>query len=98
METLDVDPRTLHVPHTRPQGADPGKLARQLHRYGMSIQGMPLLELVRGRNGALRINDGVTRATRVAMLLPGQTIRGVIIQTCPNLDVARWPTIGDLLP
>lgn len=59
---------------------------------------MPPLELVRGKNGALRINDGVTRATRVAKLLPGKTVTGEIIEDCPKLDVAKFPTVGEKLP
>jgi hypothetical protein len=86
------------VPPTRPQGADLGKLARQIHQHGDSIDGMPLLELVRGKEGKLRINDGVTRATRVAKLLPGQTVKGIVIDNFPDLDVTRFPTIGELLP
>jgi hypothetical protein len=65
---------------------------------GKSIDGMPTLEVVRGKDGKLRINDGVTRATRVAKLLPGQTVPVEVIQTLPNLDVARYPTIKDVLP
>ncbi len=59
---------------------------------------MPPLEVVRGKDGNLRINDGVTRATRVAKLLPGQTITAEVIQTLPNLDVTTLPTIKDVLP
>lgn len=95
---IDVDPRTLHVPPTRPQGADPGKLTRQLSRFGKSIVGMPPLELIRGKDGALRVNDGVTRATRVAKLLPGQLVRAEIMEELPNLAVSKLPTIGDLVP
>jgi hypothetical protein len=59
---------------------------------------MPPLEWVRGKNGHLRINDGVTRATRVSKLLAGQTVPAVIIHDLPNLDVARSPKIKDVLP
>lgn len=97
-EFLDVDPRSLHVPPSRSQGADPGKLARQIAKFGKSIAGMLPLEVIRGRNGALRIHDGVTRATRVAKLIPGQTVRVEVTHTYPNLDVAKFPTIGDVLP
>lgn len=44
------------------------------------------------------MNDGVTRATRVAKLLPGQTVPAVIIHDLPNLDVTRYPTIKQVLP
>lgn len=92
-----VDPAELHVPPGRPQGADPEKLARQIAQHGTSISGIPPLQLVRGKDGHLRINDGVTRATRVAKLLPGQLVPAEIIQTLPNLDVTRLPQIKDVL-
>jgi hypothetical protein len=97
-EFIQVDPATLHVPPSLRQGADPAKLARQISNYGKSVDGMPLLEVIRGKDGNLRINDGVTRATRVAKLLPGQTVPAEVIQTLPNLDVAKFPTIKDVLP
>jgi len=59
---------------------------------------MPPLQLIRGKDGQLRINDGVTRATRAAKLLPGQTIPAEVIQELPGLDVSRMPTIKDVLP
>ncbi len=97
-EIIEVDPGELHVPPSRPQGADPGKLARQIARYGDSLDGMPLLEVVRGKDGRLRINDGVTRATRAAKLRPGERIRAVVIQDLPRLDVSRMPQVKDCLP
>jgi hypothetical protein len=68
---IQVDPAELHVPPSRSQGADPGKLARQIAKFGLTTTGMPPLELVRGKDGRFRFNDGVTRATRVAKRLPG---------------------------
>jgi hypothetical protein len=59
---------------------------------------MPPLELVRGKDGHFRINDGVTRATRVAKLLPGQTVPAVVIHDLPKLDVTRFPKIKEVLP
>jgi hypothetical protein len=38
----DVDPRTLRVPSSRPTGADPAKLQRQIARFGASSAGMPV--------------------------------------------------------
>jgi hypothetical protein len=94
---LDVDPRTLHLPTTRVTGADPGKLQRQIARFGMATQGMPTLEVYRGTDGGLVIYDGVTRATRVAKLLPGQTVRVELIDDLPT-PVGHLPTVGDKLP
>ena len=50
------------APAARPaQGADPGKLARQIAKRGKSLDGMPPVQVIRGKDGHLRINDGVTR-------------------------------------
>jgi hypothetical protein len=66
-------------------------LARQIAKHGKSLDGMPPIQLVQGKGGALQINDGVTRATRSAKLRPGAVISGEIIQILPNLDVGRTP-------
>lgn len=97
-EFIDVDPGELHLPPSRAQGADPLKLARQISRHGKSLDGMPPLELVRGRDGHLCINDGVTRATSAAKLRPGALVPAEVIQTLPRLDVTRTPMVKDRLP
>jgi hypothetical protein len=51
-----------------------------------------------GKNGELQLIDGVTRCARVGMLLPGQPITVEVIETRPNLDLSRFPTVGDKLP
>ena len=98
LEFIDVDPRELHLPPGRLQGADPHKLTRQIAKYGNSLDGMPPLQVVRGKNGHLRINDGVTRATRAAKLRPGELIPAEVIQNLPRLNVARTPKIKERLP
>ena len=95
---IDVDPAELHLPPSRWQGVDPGKLTRQIAKYGDKLVGMPALQLIRGKDGALRINDGVTRATRAAKLRPGELIPAEIIQDLPRLDVTRTRKIKDTLP
>jgi hypothetical protein len=97
-EFIDVDPGELHLPPSRSQGADPGKLSRQIARHGNSLDGMPRLQVIRGKDGKLRINDGVTRATRAAKLCPGQLVPVEVIQDFPKLDVARIPKVKDALP
>ena len=97
-EFIDVDPGELHLPPTRPQGADPVKLARQIAKHADSLDGMPPLQVIRGKDGHLRINDGVTRATRAAKLRPGERIRAEVIQDLPRLDVTRMPKVKDVLP
>jgi hypothetical protein len=94
---VDVDPRTLRLPWSWRDGADPIKLTRQISRHGVSIQGMPPLLVYRATDGELVLSDGVTRATRVAKWLPGTPIR---VEVIGNLSVpgATMPTVGDRLP
>ncbi len=58
---------------------------------------MPPLLVSRGTDGALVINDGVTRATRVARLLPGVLVRVEVIDDLP-IPVKSHPSVGDRLP
>ena len=97
LEYLDVDPRTLHLPPSRASGADPFKLARQIARHGSSIQGMSPLWVYRGADGALMIYDGVTRATRIAQLLPGTLVTVEVVGELPPA-CGHLPTIGDYIP
>jgi hypothetical protein len=73
------------------------KLQQQIARYGTSTQGMPLVEVYRGTDGKLMIFNGVTRATRVAKLLPGQVIQVEVIDDIKT-PVGHFPTVGDTLP
>jgi hypothetical protein len=95
-EYLSVDPALLHLPGARRDGTDPLKLQRQLSRYGNSMVGMPPLEVKRGSDGKLVIYDGVTRATRVAKYLPGETI---LVEVTGELNgpVGGLPTVGEKL-
>ncbi len=97
-ELIEVDPGELFLPPTRAQGADPFKLARQIAKHGDSLDEMPPLQVVRGQDGHLRINDGVTRATRAAQLRPGVLVPAEIIQDLPQVDVTRTPKVKDTLP
>lgn len=94
---LDVDPRRLRLPNSRRSGADPLKLHRQIAAFGKSVQGMPPLEVSQGSDGELVLNNGVTRTTRVAMLLRGTLVRVEVIDDLP-VPVASYPSIGDLVP
>ncbi len=95
-EFLQVDPASLHLPGSRRDGADPGKLRRQLARHGKSIAGMPPPEVKRGTDGGLVIFDGVTRATRVAKYLPGTLITVEVTGTL-RAAVGGLPTVGEKL-
>jgi hypothetical protein len=95
-EFLQVDPATLHLPGGRRDGVDPMKLHRQLAQHGRSVAGMPPLEVSRGIDGELVINDGVTRATRVAKYLPGTLVPVEVAGALP-VAVAGLPTVKERL-
>jgi hypothetical protein len=92
----DVDPAELRLPSSRSSGADPGKLQRQIATYGASTAGMPPLFAYEGSDGALELYDGVTRATRVAKLLPGTTVQVEIIGQLKQ-PKAQNRRVGDAL-
>ena len=92
----DVDPRELRMPPSRRQGADPGKLQRQISLFGRSAEGMPPLWVYEGIDGALVVYNGVTRATRIAKFSPGTLIRAEVIGKLPRAFAAN-PKIGDSL-
>ena len=94
---IEVDPRTLHLPWSRRDGADPAKLARQIGLYGASTQGMPPPLVYRGTDGEFVINDGVTRATRVAKLSPDALIQVEVVGSL-RVSAATMPTVGEKLP
>jgi hypothetical protein len=92
----DVDPAELRLPSSRASGADPVKLHRQIAKHGTSTAGMPPLVAYEGSDGVLELFDGVTRATRVAKLLPGTTIQVEIIGKLKR-PKAKSRRIGDAL-
>jgi hypothetical protein len=96
-EIVDIDPRSLHLPSSRLSGADPVKLHSQMARFGSSMAGMPPALPYRGPDGAIKLYDGVTRATRVARLLPSQTIRIEAMRTIAK-PFGHLPLLGDTLP
>src|SRR3954468_4830065 len=96
-EFIDVDPRSLRLPPSSLSGTDPFKLQRQIARYGRSTIGMPRLVAYRSIDGELIVYDGVTRATRVAKLLPGHTVPVEVIGRLSSPG-AMFPTVGEKLP
>ena len=96
-EFRDVDPAELRVLPSRGQGADPAKLARQISLFGKSTMGMPSPWVYEGLDGVLILFNGVTRATRIAKLDPGQLIRVEVIGKLARA-FGKEPKIGDLLP
>jgi len=92
----DVDPAELRLPRSRSSGADPVKLHRQIAKHGRSVAGMPPLIAYEGSDGVLEIWDGVTRATRVAKLLPGTTVQVEVIGKRKR-PLANSRRVGDAL-
>jgi hypothetical protein len=92
-----VDPRELRAPTSRPQGADPAKLHRQIAMFGRSADEMPPPWVYEATDGVLVVYNGVTRATRIAKLSPGTLIHVEVVGKLPKA-FANLPTIGDLLP
>lgn len=58
---------------------------------------MPPLWVYRGSDGELVIYNGVTRATRIARLAPGTTIRVEVVGEIKR-PVGSYPKVGDLSP
>ncbi len=52
-----VDPAELRVPPSRPYGADPGKLQRQIAAFGISSAGMPTPCFFEGTDGVLMLYE-----------------------------------------
>jgi hypothetical protein len=74
-----VDPSELRLPPSRRAGADPWKLHQQMRQFGSSKAGMPPIFVHEDPDGVLEITDGVTRATRIAKLTPGETVPVIVI-------------------
>ena len=96
LRLVDVDPRFLKPNPSRPF-ADPAKLARQIAKYGSSKAGMPPIVAYESEDGRLVVYNGVTRATRMAMLAPGVTVPVEVIGRI-LVKFADKPSIGDTLP
>ena len=59
--------------------------------------GMPPPWVYEGSDGMLMLYNGVTRATRIAKLVPGSLIRVEVIGKLPQ-NYGADPKLGDLLP
>ena len=96
-DVFQIDPRGLRLPPSRSDGADPEKLQRQIARHGDSIGEMPEIWVYRCTDDELVIYNGVTRATRAAKLMPGQTVP---VRVIGRLSVrgASQPTVEERLP
>ena len=75
----EVNPNDLRLPPSRLSGVDPWKLHQQIRRFGSSRDEMPPILVYEDPDGVLEISDGVTRATRIAKLAPGEMVPVVVI-------------------
>ncbi len=86
---LDIDPRLLHLTSSPRSGADRVKLHDQMVRYASSVGGMSPVLAYQGLDEAIVIYDGVTRATRVARVIPGSDHPG---RGDAEPQQADWPS------
>lgn len=94
--TREVDPAELRLPPSRASGADPWKLHKQIQKHGSSKDGIPPIFVYEDPDGNLEIIDGVTRATRMAKLAPGETVPVVVIGRYRR-SRANSPSVRDRL-
>jgi hypothetical protein len=92
----EVDPNDLRLPPSRAGGADPWKLHTQIRKFGSSKDRMPPILVYEDPDGVLEISDGVTRATRIAKLAPGESVPVVVIGRYRRSRAAS-PSVRDRL-
>src|SRR5258706_16379804 len=97
MNIIYVNPADLRLPPARHAGADPFKLADQIRRFGDSVAGMPPVQATLGHNDELMLNDGVTRATRIAKLKPSAIIPVEVIDHRPTWSFLHLPRVKERL-
>jgi len=87
----------LRLPPSRRSGADPFKLADQVRAFGTTVQGMPTIQVTRGARDELMINDGVTRATRIARINSDAMIEVEVIDDRPSWNLDNLPRVKERL-
>lgn len=93
-----VDPGDLHLPPGRQDGAVRARYEQQARDYGVGMTGMLPIEVTEGKNGELMINNGVTRATRIHALAPGQLVPIEITDKRPRADFSRLKRVREIPP
>lgn len=94
----DVDPGDLRLPPGRQDGAVASRYHKQVNDYGAGTTGMPPIEVTEGRDGELMINNGVTRATRIHYLAPGQLVTVEVAEVKPKANFSRLLRVRDVAP
>ena len=80
------------------EGADLYKLKHQIARFGGSANGMPPIWVWECSDGVLLISNGVTRATRIHYLAPGQLVTIEITEVKPKAKFSRLLRVRDVAP
>lgn len=62
------------------------------------MAGMIPIEVTEGRDGELMINNGVTRATRIHYLAPGQLVPVEVAEVRPNANFSKLLRVRDVAP
>lgn len=93
-----VDPGELRLAPNRQDGADPDRYRDQTRRFGGSVATMPPIEVTEGKDGELMINNGVTRATRVHNLAPGQFVPVEITDVRLKANFTRLKRVREVPP
>jgi hypothetical protein len=92
----EVEPGDLRLPPNRQDGAVPSRYHRQVQDFGGGQNGMPRIEVTEGKDGLLMINNGVTRATRIYYLAPGQLVPIEVIESRPRANLSRLLRVRDV--
>jgi hypothetical protein len=94
----DVDPGDLRLPPGRQDGAVASRYHKQVKDYGADVAGMPPIEVTEGGGGELMINNGVTRATRIHYLAPGQLVTVEVTEVKPKAKLSKLLRVRDVSP
>ena len=87
----------LRLPPNRQSGPDPFKLAEQIRQFGDRAEGMPAVQVTEASKGELMINDGVTRAFRIARSRGDATIRVEVIEHRPRWSIEHLARVRERL-
>src|SRR5438874_2449477 len=94
----DVDPGDLRLPPGRQNGAVVSRYQQQVQDFGSGMAGMTPVEVTEGQGLELMINNGVTRATRIHYLAPGQLIPIEITDRRPKANFSKLLRVRDVPP
>ena len=98
LRIIEVDPGDLRLPPGRQDGPVAERYFDQVRKFQGKMEGIPLVQVTKGKGGELMINDGVTRATRIYNLSPGTLLPVEVIDVRQNSDLNRLKRVCDVPP